>query len=103
MRMPSHTALCSFIFSTILTSAFVPSNGDVALASAGAPGVQLAVQSALTGVRTQVFAGGAEVALPTPASTPAAAPATVSSPSPEFMSKMIQLITARGVDKEINA
>ncbi len=42
MRMPSHTLLCSFLFSTILTSALIASSGEVALVSAAAPASALA-------------------------------------------------------------
>lgn len=107
MRKPSYNALCSFVFSILLTSAFVPSNGEVALASAGAPGVQMALQSALNGMRGQTFAGGAQAALPAPASTPAAipvsAPASGSALTPEVLNKLLQLVATKGGDKEMSA
>ena len=106
MRMPSHTALCSFVFSLLLTSALIPSGGDVALASTGAPAVQMAVQSALNGLRAQGFAGGATVELPAPAASPLAAPAAAApdqaSPlTPEVMRKMLLYIAANGKDKDV--
>lgn len=106
MRMPSHTTLTSFIFSAVLTSAFIPAPSDASLAAAGAPAVQAAIQSAMNGVRTQVFAGGAAVALPAPASTPAALPAsgTTNQPlSPELLSKLLRLVAVKGTDREATA
>jgi hypothetical protein len=109
MRMQSHTALCSFIFSMILTSAFVPTSGDAALAAAGAPAVQAAVQSALNGLRAQGFAGSAGIALPpAPAETPTAAPPAslpaASGPvfNAEVMNKVLQLISSKGKDGTVS-
>jgi hypothetical protein len=105
--MPSHSTICSFVFSALLTSAFVPTTGDAALASAGAPAVQLAVQSAINGVRGQIFADGAQVALPAPASTPASVPASTrpSQPTftPEALAQLLKAVAERGVDREISA
>jgi hypothetical protein len=105
MRMPSHTTLCSFVFSAILTSAFIPSTGNVAMASAGAPAVQLAVQSALNGMSAHGFAGAAELALPaapsaSPASLPAKAVAANPTLTPELLGKLLQLVARDGFDKE---
>jgi hypothetical protein len=105
MRMPSYSALCSFVFSTILTSALIPSSGNVSLASAGAPAVQMAVQTALGGLRAEGMAGGTALELPVPATTPTAAPAAAPSApasalTPEIMKKMLQLIAAKGTDRE---
>ena len=108
MRMPSHSALCSFVFSLILTSAFVPSSGDVSLAAVGAPGVQMAVQSMLNGLRAEGFPGGAEFALPPSVSAPNAAPAatapTPASPlSPELLGKMMKVGALIGKDRAVPA
>jgi hypothetical protein len=106
--MPSHAALCSFVFSMILTSALVPSAGNVALASAGAPAAELAVQTALNGLHAAGFAGGAQIALPTPAATPSATPAAATSAptpslSPELLNKILELLARRGYDKPLYA
>jgi hypothetical protein len=108
MRMPSHTALCSFVFSMILTSALIPSAGDASLASAGSSAAQLAVQSALNGLRSEGFAGSSQLALPAPAASPmASAPATASSPGPvltsDLMGKILKAIQLFGGDKNADA
>jgi hypothetical protein len=107
MRMPSHTALCSFIFSAILTSALIPSSGDVALASAGAPAVQMAVQSVMNGLRSQGLAGGAELVLPpavdAPASVPAATPSGPEKLTPDLLSKLLRLNTLKGTERVVPA
>ena len=83
MRMPSHDALCSFVFSLLLTSAVIPSSGNVSLAAAGAPAAQMAATAVLNGLRAQGLPGGAGLALPSPAATPSAAtPASVSVGAP---------------------
>lgn len=107
MRMPSHTTLCSFVFSLLLTSALIPSAGNVSLAAAGAPAAQMAVQTVLNGLRAQGFAGSAESILPSPAATPAsasaAAPKAAPSLTPEVMGKMLKLIAEKGVDRDLIA
>ena len=109
MRRPSHTAFCSFIFSMILTSAFVPCGGDVTLAAAGAPAIQMAVQSTLNGMRAEGFGDSAKFDFPSAAVSPTAtqASATVSDPNvplpPELLSKMLRLIAAKGTDGNIPA
>src|SRR4051812_9622190 len=106
MRMPSHTQLSSFIFSAILTSALVPSNGAVALAAAGAPGAQLAVESVMNGLRAQGVAGSSLVLpppVPSPSAAAAASPTPPGSLTPELLKKILQLIASRGVDQQIPA
>jgi hypothetical protein len=106
--MPSHTTLCSFVFSTLLTSAFVPSAGNVALAAAGAPAVQMAVQSALNGLRAEGMAAGADLTLASPGALPATAPATaapkpISALTPQLLDKMLRLVTSLGDDHAVPA
>ena len=107
MRQQSHVTLCSFVFSVLLTSAFVPSGGDVALASAGAPAVQMAVQSVLNGLRAQGLAGGADLAFPAPgdrSGTPdATTPDAGSTLTSQILEKMLQLIVLKGKDQDIAA
>lgn len=76
MRMPSHTALCSFVFSVILTVALVPSSG-----------------------------GAEPVTLDAPPLIPeAAAPANVTSMlTPEVIKKIRQLIALTGTDNVLFA
>lgn len=104
MRIPSHNTLCSFVFSLLLTSALIPSSSNVSLAAAGAPAAQMAATAVLNGLRAQGLAGGAEVALPSPAATPAAV-SPVSSPAPtltpEIMVKLTKLVADKGVDREL--
>jgi hypothetical protein len=108
MRMPSHSALCSFVFSLILTSALIPSNGDVSLAAVGAPGAQMAVQSMLNGLRAEGFSAGSELALPpsvpAPSAAPAAAVPTPASPlTPELLGKMMKVLALTGKDHAVPA
>lgn len=107
MRMPSHSALCSFVFSLILTCSLVPSSGDVSLAAVGAPGAQLAVESVLNGLRAQGLAGSNFVLPPSPAAPSAALAPTAFVPptqlTPELLSKILQLIGLRGIDQVIPA
>ena len=105
--MTSHNNLYSFVFSLILTSAMIPSSGNVTMAAAGAPAAQMAATAVLSGLRAQGLAGGADVALPAPASTPAAIPvaarpAAGPTLTPETMAKLLKLVADKGVDRDLN-
>jgi hypothetical protein len=86
----------------------MPSTGDVSLAAAGAPAAQMAVSAALNGLRAEGFAGSAELALPSPVGTPAAASATASAKpapiiTPEQMAKLLKLLDEKGGDNAFPA
>jgi hypothetical protein len=108
MSKPSYASLYSFVFSLLLTSAMIPSAGNVSLAAAGAPAAQMAATAVLNGLRAQGLPGGADLALPAPASTPAAAPTPVrlaSDPAlnPTVLQKVLAMMVDKGVDRELLA
>jgi hypothetical protein len=108
MRTTSHAALRSFLFSAILASALIPCRGGVALASAGAPAFQSAVESALNGLRNEGFSDVSQLALPAPADSPAYAPAAdapapTGTLTPELMDKIVRLLAQQGTDTELNS
>ncbi|HXS99360.1 MAG TPA: hypothetical protein VN915_01660 [Elusimicrobiota bacterium] len=66
----------------------------------------MAAQSILHALQGQGLAGGAGIALPAPASTPAAVPATLTSASnspltPDVLNRILQLIASKGTDREL--